>query len=71
MQEVELPNGTEFEPRKYAPDSLRATTATQLREAGVPTKVFQKLLGHKQLKTTEGYTKTARSTKQSASHKIP
>lgn len=71
MQEVELPDGTKYKRCKYTPHSLRATTATQLDEAGVPTKDIQKLLGHKQLKTTEGYIKTARSTKQSASHKIP
>ncbi len=71
MQEVELPDGSKFERCRYSPHSLRATTATQLDEAGVATKDIQKLLGHKQLKTTEGYIKTARSTKQSASHRIP
>lgn len=71
MKEEQLADGTVVRRCIYTPHAFRATAATQLDEAGVPTKDIQKLLGHKQQKTTEVYIKTQRGTKESASHKIP
>lgn len=55
----------------YKAHSLRASTATLLLEAGVPIEEVQQLLGHKHITTTQIYDKRRRTTKQSASHKVP
>jgi len=70
-REVELPDGTKVRRCIYTPHSLRATTATQADEAGVPITAIQELLGHKQVKTTQVYVKRKRGTKESASHQLP
>jgi site-specific recombinase XerD len=64
-------DGTERTECVYHPHSLRATTATLLLEAGVPIEEVQQLLGHKHITTTQIYDKRRRTTKQSASHKVP
>ena len=71
MREVELPDGTKVRRCVFTPHSLRATTATQAHEAGAPILAIQELLGHKQIKTTQGYVKTANDAKNSASHLLP
>ena len=71
MREVELADGTKVKRPVYTPHSLRATAATQADEAGVPIEEIQRLLGHKDVKTTMVYVKRKRGTKESASHKLP
>ena len=64
----------EGDPREqciYTPHSLRATAATLLRNAGVDITAVQELLGHKDVKVTQGYDKTRRSVTESASHLVP
>jgi integrase len=56
---------------RYSPHSLRATTATLLDEAKVPIKRIQELLGHKDIRVTQGYIKLLRDTRKSASHDVP
>ncbi len=56
---------------RYTPHSLRATTATLLDDAGVPITRIQELLGHKDIRVTEGYIKQLRDTRKSASHDVP
>ena len=71
MREVELSDGTKLRRCIFTPHSLRATTATQADEAGVPITAIQELLGHRQVKTTQVYVKRKRGTKESASHQLP
>lgn len=70
-REVELHDGSKVRRCVYTPHSLRATTATQADEAGVPVTAIQELLGHSQLKTTQTYIKRRRTSKESASHRLP
>jgi site-specific recombinase XerD len=55
----------------YTPQSLRATTATLLLDAGVDIRKVQDLLGHRHITTTQIYDKRRRSTSESASHDVP
>ena len=64
-------DGTDRNECVYHPHSLRATTATLLFEAGFAIEEVQQLLGHKHITTTRIYDKRRRTTKQSASHKVP
>lgn len=50
---------------KVTPHRLRHTLATHLLEAGVPIDVIQRILGHEDLKTTQIYAKTLRSSVES------
>ena len=70
-REVELQDGTKLERCIYTPHSLRATTATLLLDAGVDITEVQQLLGHKHVTVTQVYDKRRRSTRESASHKVP
>ena len=70
-REVELPDGTKAERCIYTPHSLRATTATLLLDAGVDITEVQALLGHKHVTVTQVYDKRRRTTRESASHKVP
>lgn len=70
-REVELEDGTKLERCIYTPHSLRATTATLLLDAGVDITEVQQLLGHKHITVTQVYDKRRRSTRESASHKVP
>jgi site-specific recombinase XerD len=71
MREVELPDGGRTQRCIYTPHSLRATTATLLLDAGVEITEVQQLLGHKHVTVTQVYDKRRRSTRESASHKVP
>ena len=52
----------------FIPNSLRATTATLLLDAGVDITKVKDLLGHRHITTTQIYDKRRRSTAESASH---
>lgn len=71
MREVELDGGEKVRRCIYTPHSLRATTATLLLDAGVDITEVQQLLGHKHVTVTQVYDKRRRSTRESASHKVP
>ena len=58
-------------PRRYTPHSLRATTATLLRDAGVDIIKVKELLGHRHVTTTQIYDKRRRGLKEGASHDVP
>jgi site-specific recombinase XerD len=70
-REVELSDGSKAMRCIYTPHSLRATTATLLLDAGVDITEVQELLGHKHLTVTQVYDKRRRTTRESASHKVP
>lgn len=71
QREVELPDDSKAERCIYTPHSLRATTATLLLDAGVDITEVQALLGHKHVTVTQVYDKRRRTTRESASHKVP
>lgn len=71
LQEVRLSDGLTREECIYTPHSFRATAATMLLDAGVDILEVQALLGHRDVKTTQGYHKRRRTTRESASHKLP
>lgn len=71
MREVEIAGGEKVRRCIYTPHSLRATTATLLLDAGVDITEVQQLLGHKHVTVTQVYDKRRRSTRESASHKVP
>jgi integrase len=68
---AKLPGAVKEGARLYSTHSLRATTATLLRDAGVDIRKVQELLGHRHITTTQIYDNRRRTTKESASHDVP
>ncbi len=52
--------------KKYTPHNLRHSYATHMLENGVPIHVVQKLMGHEDIRTTEGYLHLCRTGPTSA-----
>jgi site-specific recombinase XerD len=57
-------------PRPCSPHSLRATTATLLRGAGVDIREVQELLSRRHITTTQIYDKRSIAAAEGASHDI-
>jgi len=70
MKKERIEDGSEVEQCVYTPNSLRATAATLLLDAGVDIKKVQNLLGHQHITTTQIYDKRRIAASQSASHDV-
>ena len=70
-REIEqLPDGSTVRRCLYTPHSLRATTATLLRDASVDLIKVKDLLGHRPVTTTQMSAKRRRSTADPDSHRL-
>src|SRR5262249_50239819 len=68
MKKERLEDGSEVEYCVYTPQSLEATMATLLLDAGVDIKKVQDLLGHRHITTTQIYDKRRIAHAHIASH---
>jgi integrase len=70
VKEEQRPDGSTARQCVFTPQSIRATAATLLLDAGVDIIKVKELLSHRQVTTTQIYDKGPRSTAESASHLV-